>query len=116
MAVVGCGGDPDRDRDGDGWSVAAGDCDDRDPDRFPGAPDSPEDGLDSDCDGADRGSDALLGDFAAAVGAPRDDFQRLGLRLVAGDVDGDGVAGGDRGFAGPGERQLAARPGGGVGG
>lgn len=63
-----------RDGDGDGWGrwdpafpdsivwacleaqpsgyvLADGDCDDTRPDTYPGAPDTPRDGLDSDCDG-----------------------------------------------------------------
>ena len=38
------------DADGDGYTVAAGDCDDRLPHVYPGAPDHC-DGLDADCDG-----------------------------------------------------------------
>ena len=56
------------DRDGDGLGTGApllaceappgrvaggGDCDDADPDRYPGAEDLPADGVDSDCDGVD---------------------------------------------------------------
>ena len=38
------------DGDGDGWTVAMGDCDDADPDTYPGA--TPQcDGVDNDCDG-----------------------------------------------------------------
>ena len=40
----------DADADGDGWSPNAGDCDDRLPHVYPGAPDYC-DGLDADCDG-----------------------------------------------------------------
>lgn len=43
------------DTDGDGSSsmLGGGDCDDRDADRYPGALDTPGDGIDQDCDGAD---------------------------------------------------------------
>ncbi len=41
----------DPDADGDGWTVAAGDCDDADPDVHPDA-DEVCDGVDTDCDGA----------------------------------------------------------------
>ncbi len=48
------------DRDGDGFSFAfgGGDCDDADPDVYPGAPDPPGDGVDADC---------FAGDGAPAV-------------------------------------------------
>ncbi len=41
-----------EDGDGDGWLNDL-DCDDADPDRHPGLPDIPYDGVDNDCDGAD---------------------------------------------------------------
>ncbi len=43
----------DRDRDGSSAVLGGGDCDDRDPDRHPGAPDLAGDGIDQDCDGFD---------------------------------------------------------------
>jgi len=39
------------DDDGDGWSVADGDCDDTDPDVNPDATEDPANGIDDDCDG-----------------------------------------------------------------
>ncbi|MEZ4241944.1 MAG: putative metal-binding motif-containing protein, partial [Myxococcota bacterium] len=58
VAVAGCG-DPDRDyagfADGD-------DCAPDDPFVYPGAPDTPADGIDSDCDGVDP-DPAYVGDW-----------------------------------------------------
>ena len=49
----------DVDMDGDGVSLADGDCDDTNPDVAPGKPEVCHDGLDNDCDGvADRSEDA----------------------------------------------------------
>lgn len=54
------------DNDGDG-SPEGIDCDDDDPDRYPGAPETNDDGVDSDCDGEDNilagMADVLPGDF-----------------------------------------------------
>jgi len=58
VATTSCGGTPahepdplpDHDHDGDGWSVQAGDCDDANPDTYPGGAEAC-DGLDNDCDG-----------------------------------------------------------------
>jgi hypothetical protein len=48
------------DGDGDGWSVADGDCDDADPDRYPGAWEGTL-GIDEDCDGMpEQAPDAVV--------------------------------------------------------
>ena len=40
----------ESDVDGDGYAVEAGDCDDANPDAYPGAPEIPFDGVDQNCD------------------------------------------------------------------
>jgi len=42
-----------NDRDGDGFSPSEGDCDDTDPNVYPGAIEIPDDGIDQNCDGSD---------------------------------------------------------------
>lgn len=51
----------DPDFDDDGASVGGGDCDDTDPATYPGAPETCEDGVDQDCDGADPGCFGIPG-------------------------------------------------------
>jgi hypothetical protein len=46
--------DADSDADGDGFTPREGDCDDTDATVYPGACDKKGDGIDQDCDGADR--------------------------------------------------------------
>ena len=42
------------DEDGDGWSPDMGDCDDNNPNIHPDAPETPNDGIDSNCNGDDN--------------------------------------------------------------
>lgn len=58
-----------QDADGDGFTVAQGDCNDNTPNIYPGAPEDCQNGIDDDCDG--------LVDFADPT--------------CANDLDGDGV-------------------------
>ena len=46
-------GIPAIDEDGDGWYLDEGDCDDQDETTYPGAEETPGDGIDSNCDGDD---------------------------------------------------------------
>lgn len=57
--------DPD-DADGDGV-LAAYDCDDADPDRYPGADDIPVDLVDQDCDGVDLCAPGTLPEYIGSV-------------------------------------------------
>ncbi|MCP4805698.1 MAG: hypothetical protein GY913_36010 [Proteobacteria bacterium] len=54
-----------RDRDRDGWSTKAGDCDDGDPTVNPGAPEICGNGVDDDCDGL-PGDCSYVGDLDIA--------------------------------------------------
>ncbi len=64
------------DLDGDGFSVCDGDCDDHDPEAFPGAIEICADGLDSDCDASETEAwddpDCWVTDCACRAGLRRD--------------------------------------------
>jgi hypothetical protein len=89
-----CDGSDDYDVDGDGQTAEAwggGDCDDRDPAIYTGAPRLCGDGLDNDCDhqpDCDLRGELAYADVAAASFSGT---ENSGPREVAlGDVDGDG--------------------------
>ncbi|MBI5502059.1 MAG: putative metal-binding motif-containing protein [Deltaproteobacteria bacterium] len=69
-------GSPDvdcRDADGDGHPASdcgGDDCDDADPDIYPGAPDACGDGRDTNCDGLDPSGDGLLGPKVLLLDSP----------------------------------------------
>ncbi len=84
----------DVDADGDGWTVGDGDCDDADPDRYPGAPEVC-DGVDNGCvDGWTVADEAGLATWTPDGGAPRDWTRRLQGTSTApadGTLDADGT-------------------------
>ena len=110
LGVVGCGGGsatsykPDTvstteptthtaeaDADGDSWTIAAGDCDDDDPDVHPGSPEIACDGVDNDCrdgDEVDGDSDGYLCLEAGGSDCNDDDSA---VNPGVGDVCYDGV-------------------------
>ena len=93
LTVLGC--DPkwdiSEDWDGDGYSVADGDCDDLDPDFGPGAADAWYDGIDSDCAGNDDFDQD--GDGVAALEGEGDDCDDTDPDVFPGAPDApyDGV-------------------------
>ncbi len=93
FADVNSNGTPDcieSDLDGDG--SAATDCDDSNAAIYPGAPETPDDGIDQDCSGADTvtclvDSDGDTFGSASVVLATDGDCLDTGETLVAGDCD-----------------------------
>ncbi len=81
------------DADGDGWPAGSGDCDDADPARSECLSDTPNDGIDQDCDGADRvEADVDQDGFdSVALGGPDCDDADVDTFPGARDVAGDGV-------------------------
>jgi len=76
------GGDSDsKDNDGDGYTVAQGDCDDNNTNLYPGANDVCGDGVDQDCDGSDE---------ACPIVIPLDD-DGDGYTVAQGDCDDNNV-------------------------
>lgn len=87
LVLAGCvvaGEDPDA--DGDGY-LLADDCEPDDPDVYPGAPDAPGDGLDTNCDGID-GTDA---DFDGFPDGEDCDDEDSDIHPDATDWPGDGI-------------------------
>jgi hypothetical protein len=79
---------PDGDWDGDGVDKDV-DCDDSNPDVFPGASEVAGDGVDQDCDGVDQPAETLRSVGYSMAGIHP--YSRLGkMSLAAGDLDGDG--------------------------
>ena len=85
-------GDP-MDLDADGYpdrDAACGvvDCDDADPARFPGASDTPEDGVDQDCDGDDDCGygPPLEGDLQVSSAADAEAFCAAPARALSGSL------------------------------
>jgi hypothetical protein len=61
------------DADGDGYTVAQGDCNDNDASIYPGAPDNTQDNIDNDCDGS------IDEDYVVVTGAQVGDFREGGV-------------------------------------
>jgi hypothetical protein len=86
--------DPNADLDGDGFSPAQGDCDDKEKLINPGAYDFPGNDVDEDCDKKDATEDATVCDAKLAINSsdPKDGARAIGLcRFVDKKSPGWGV-------------------------
>lgn len=73
-------GDPNLDKDGDGWSVKNGDCNDADPMISPASFEVAGDKIDNDCDGkADNANEACDGDLELPGSSPAGAARAIGL-------------------------------------
>jgi len=88
-----CAGGGDEDADGDGWTVADGDCNDGVHDAHPGHDEWCSDGYDNDCDGFTDGDDsdcAMLDDDEDGIGDDVDNCRGT-YNPDQDDSDGDGL-------------------------
>jgi large repetitive protein len=95
-ALCGCWGDKKeeaRDVDGDGYTVAEGDCDDADSDTHPGSDDLKDDRIDNNCDGVDGfdgDGDGLASQESGGDDCNDEDPAIAGKSTYYIDNDGDG--------------------------
>ena len=75
----------DRDRDGYSWAFGGGDCDDADPNVYPGALDLPGDGVDADCFAGDGGPE-VQGVTGGGYGELPSALERPNLMLITIDA------------------------------
>ncbi len=93
LALIGCEGIGNQDLDGDGWTVAQGDCDDLNAGRHPEAEDRVGDAYDQDCDevdGVDADGDGVASVASGGEDCWDDDASRAGIPTWYEDGDGDG--------------------------
>jgi hypothetical protein len=92
LALASCSG-PIADRDSDGVTAEAGDCDDLNNTLFPGANEVPGDGIDQDCDGADTPAPPPTDVDQDGVTAEQGDCDDLNAAVKPGarERSGDGV-------------------------
>ena len=78
---------PAGDADGDGYTVAQGDCNDGEPSVYPGAPTDTCDGLDNDCDGTvDEDSSSDVWETNDSSASYLGDLTGSGQTLISGNL------------------------------